>query len=59
MEFDTHAEATEPASRFLSGPLLVRTANRMLKRGEDAPAPAGPTEAELLTEIRDELRGRP
>ena len=37
--------------------LLVRTANRMLKRGEEAPA--GPTEAELLTEIRDELRKRP
>ncbi len=37
--------------------LLIRTANRMLKRGEDAPA--GPTEAELLTEIRDELRKRP
>jgi len=38
--------------------LLVRTANRILKRGEDASAPAGPTEAELLTEIRDELRRR-
>ena len=37
--------------------LLVRTANRMLKRGEQTPA--GPTEAELLTEIRDELRKRP
>ena len=37
--------------------LLVRTANRMLKRGEETPA--GPTEAELLTEIRDELRKRP
>jgi large conductance mechanosensitive channel len=36
--------------------LLVRTANRVLKRGEDSPA--GPTEAELLTEIRDELRKR-
>ena len=39
--------------------LLIRTANRLLKRGEDAPAPTGPTEAELLTEIRDELRRRP
>ena len=39
--------------------LLIRTANRLLKRGEDAPAPTGPTEAELLTEIRDELRQRP
>ena len=35
--------------------LLVRTANRVLKRGEDA---SGPTETELLTEIRDELRKR-
>ena len=38
--------------------LLVRYANRMVKRGEEASAPAGPTEAELLTEIRDELRKR-
>ncbi len=36
--------------------LLVRAANRMIKRGEETPA--GPTEAELLTEIRDELRKR-
>ena len=36
--------------------LLVRTANRLTRRG--AEAPAGPTEAELLTEIRDELRKR-
>ena len=36
--------------------LLVRYANRVLKRGEETPA--GPTEAELLTEIRDELRKR-
>ena len=35
--------------------LLVRTANRILKRGADA---SGPTETELLTEIRDELRKR-
>jgi len=34
--------------------LLVRTANRLTRRGADAPA--GPSEAELLTEIRDELR---
>ncbi len=34
--------------------LIVRYANRVLKRSE--PAPAGPTETELLTEIRDELR---
>ncbi len=36
--------------------LLIRYANRVLKRGEETPA--GPTEAELLTEIRDELRRR-
>jgi len=36
--------------------LLVRWANRIMKRGEETPA--GPTEAELLTEIRDELRKR-
>ena len=36
--------------------LLVRYANRVLKRGEETPA--GPTETELLTEIRDELRKR-
>ena len=36
--------------------LLIRWANRMVKRGEDAPA--GPTEVELLTEIRDELKRR-
>ena len=34
--------------------LLVRWANRMMRRGADAPA--GPSEVELLTEIRDELR---
>ena len=36
--------------------LLVRYANRMMKRGADAPA--GPSEVDLLTEIRDELRKR-
>ena len=36
--------------------VLVRYANRMMRRGEDAPA--GPSEVELLTEIRDELRKR-
>jgi large conductance mechanosensitive channel len=34
--------------------LLVRWANRLMRRRPDAPA--GPTEIELLTEIRDELR---
>ena len=37
--------------------LIIRYANRVLKRGEKMPA--GPTEAELLAEIRDELRKRP
>ena len=35
--------------------LLVRSANRMMRRAEDA---AGPSEVDLLTEIRDELRNR-
>jgi large conductance mechanosensitive channel len=36
--------------------LLIRWANRMMRRGADAPA--GPSEVELLAEIRDELRKR-
>jgi len=36
--------------------LIVRSANKMIKRGEDAPA--GPSEVDLLTEIRDELKRR-
>ena len=36
--------------------LLVRWANRMTRRGTDAPA--GSSELELLAEIRDELRKR-
>lgn len=35
--------------------LLVRYANRLMKKADDEPAV---TEAELLTEIRDELRSR-
>ena len=35
--------------------LLVRTANKTMKRGEEA---AGPSEVYLPTEIRDELRKR-
>ena len=35
--------------------LLVRTANRLIARNEQAP-PAGPSEVDLLTEIRDLLR---
>ena len=34
--------------------LLVRTVNRAVRKGADAPA--GPSEVDLLTEIRDELR---
>ena len=37
--------------------LLIRAANRMTRRGSEAPA--GPTEVELLSEIRDELKRRP
>lgn len=35
--------------------LIVRSATRMMKRGEEA---AGPTEVDLLIEIRDELKRR-
>jgi large conductance mechanosensitive channel len=37
--------------------LMVRWATKLMKKPEDAPA--GPTEIELLSEIRDELRRRP
>jgi large conductance mechanosensitive channel len=37
--------------------LLVKAANRAIRKGPDAPA--GPSEVELLAEIRDELRRRP
>jgi large conductance mechanosensitive channel len=36
--------------------LLVRYATRLMRKRDEAPA--GPTEIELLTEIRDELRKR-
>jgi len=36
--------------------LLVRYANKMIKKAEEGPA--GPSEVDLLTEIRDELRKR-
>lgn len=36
--------------------LLVRMATRMMRKADEAPA--GPSEVELLTEIRDELRKR-
>ena len=35
---------------------LVRTANKMMRKGPDSPA--GPTEVEILAEIRDELKRR-
>jgi large conductance mechanosensitive channel len=35
--------------------LMVRWASKMMRRREDAP---GPSEIDLLTEIRDELRKR-
>src|SRR6476469_7328963 len=37
--------------------LMVRSATKLMKKQETA-APAGPSEVELLTEIRDELRKR-
>jgi large conductance mechanosensitive channel len=37
--------------------LLIRQANKLIKKPEDAPA--GPSEVELLTQIRDELKRRP
>jgi large conductance mechanosensitive channel len=37
--------------------LLVRYANKVMKKA--AEAPAGPSEVDLLTEIRDELKKRP
>ena len=36
--------------------LMVRQANKMMRKPDDAPS--GPSEVELLTEIRDELRRR-
>ncbi len=36
---------------------LVRTANKIMHKPADAPA--GPSEVDLLTEIRDELKRRP
>lgn len=36
--------------------LMVRWAAKLMKKGQEAPA--GPSEVELLVEIRDELRGR-
>jgi large conductance mechanosensitive channel len=36
--------------------LLIRQANKIMRKPEDAPA--GPSEVDLLTEIRDELKKR-
>lgn len=36
--------------------LMVRWATKLMRRGEKPGAPAGPTEVELLTDIRDALR---
>ncbi len=36
--------------------LLVKYANKVLAKKEEAPAPAGPSEIDLLTEIRDALK---
>ena len=36
--------------------LMVRWATKLMRKREEPVAPAGPTEVELLTEIRDELR---
>ncbi len=36
--------------------LLVRQANKLMPKKEEAAPPAGPTEVELLTEIRDALK---
>jgi large conductance mechanosensitive channel len=38
--------------------LLVKAANKAMKKQEEAAPPAGPSEVELLAEIRDELRKR-
>jgi large conductance mechanosensitive channel len=38
--------------------LMVRWATKLMRKGEEPEAAAGPTEIELLTEIRDELRTR-
>ena len=38
--------------------LMVRAASKVITKKEEAAAPTGPTEVELLTDIRDELRKR-
>lgn len=36
--------------------MIVRQANKLMPNAPEAPAPTGPTEVELLAEIRDALR---
>lgn len=38
--------------------LMVRAATRIMKKQEEAAPPAGPSEIDLLTEIRDALKNR-
>lgn len=38
--------------------LIVKAANKVIRPAEAAPAPAGPSEVDLLAEIRDELKRR-
>lgn len=38
--------------------LMVRWATKLMRKREEPAAPAGPTQIELLTEIRDELKKR-
>ena len=38
--------------------LMVRWATKLMQKREEPAAPGGPTEVELLAEIRDELRRR-
>ena len=38
--------------------LMVRAASKVMAKKEEEAAPTGPSEVELLTEIRDELRRR-
>jgi large conductance mechanosensitive channel len=38
--------------------LMVRWATKLMRKREEPAAPSGPSEIELLTEIRDELRKR-
>ena len=39
--------------------LMVRWASKLMRKQEEPAAPSGPTQIELLAEIRDELKKRP